>query len=127
MAMTKAVAPAQRLDILMIEDDPDIAEAVSELLSQFHDVRVAKNVRETVAALIWRVPDVVLCDLHLPPYRGDVLLRIFAVEYPRVRRVLFTAAERREWAECVDRTIAHAVVAKPADLDHLLHAIEGRR
>ncbi len=124
--MTRAISPAQRLDILMIDDDPEIAEAVAELLSQFHDVRVARSVRETVSALIWRVPDVVLCDLHLPPYRGDVLLRIFAVEYPRVRRVLFTAAERREWVEFVDRTIAHAVVGKPASLDLLLAAIDGR-
>jgi DNA-binding NtrC family response regulator len=114
-----------RLNVLYIEDDADSAAGVGEVLSMFHDVRVASGLREAVSMLAAAEPDVVLCDLDLGPYRGDVLLELVAREYPKVRRVLFTGSMPDDYVDVIARDLAHAVITKPGDLDELLRAIEG--
>src|SRR5256885_13174610 len=113
---------ANRLDVLFIDDDEDLAGSMAQLLRIFHDVRVALDLRCAVHELQQRPPQVVLCDLEMPPFRGDAILRMIEREYPHVRRILFTGSLRDEWAHLLDEGVAQAVVPKSAGLDGLLDA-----
>ena len=117
----------QRLDVLYIDDDADTAQAVASLLRIFHDVRFAVGVQETVAELQRRVPDVVLCDLEMPPFRGYAILAMIRREHPSVRRILFTGSPPRAWMHVLEEQLAHVVIRKPGGIQELLEAISPRK
>ncbi|MGC3996118.1 MAG: response regulator [Anaeromyxobacter sp.] len=85
-------ASPPRIHILLVEDNEDVAETLSEALGSLgHDVRVA---HEGVAALAeaerWR-PDLVLIDIGLPGMDGYELarrLRALPVDRPPVLMAL---------------------------------------
>ncbi|MBV8361918.1 MAG: response regulator [Deltaproteobacteria bacterium] len=64
--------------ILIIEDTPDAAEALSEVLSlEGHEVRVAANGPEGIACAHEFHPEVVLCDIGLPGMDGYQIAKTF--------------------------------------------------
>ena len=114
---------ADRLDVLLVDDDEDVLVGVEELLARRHAVRAVLDFRAAIAALATRVPDVIVCDLDLAPYRGDALLQLVAREHPQVRRVLYTASLSAD--DGAFDEVAHAVVIKPGTVRELYAAIEG--
>lgn len=73
----KRVAPPReeetdgRRDILLVEDDPDVAEVLTLIISRVgHDVRVATTVVEGLEMAARQRPDLVFCDLGLPGVSG---------------------------------------------------------
>jgi DNA-binding NtrC family response regulator len=115
----------KRLDLLLIDDDIETAHMTAELLQLFHDVRVATNIHLAIDELAKRPPDVLVCDLELPPFRGDVILEMVRREYPHVRRVLYSGSGRERLIPIVETGLAHAALSKPGELRELLEAIEG--
>ena len=58
-------------NLLLVDDDPDITETLSEFLrDQGHGVRVAANGAEALRLLDERLPDVVLLDVEMPVLDG---------------------------------------------------------
>jgi CheY-like chemotaxis protein len=58
-------------DVLIVDDDADAAEALREVMTlEGHEVRVAYDGREGLAALATRIPDVVLLDVEMPVLDG---------------------------------------------------------
>lgn len=58
-------------DILIVDDDRDVAELLGELLdSRGHTVRIASNGEEGIRELSHRAPDVVLLDVEMPILDG---------------------------------------------------------
>jgi DNA-binding NtrC family response regulator len=77
--------------VLLVDDDPDVLESLGEWLARRHQVRVARGFVEALALLVkGPLPNVVITDYEMPPYRGDDLLAIVAARYPRVCRILHT-------------------------------------
>jgi len=65
------------LDIVVVEDNPDIAETMFDWLEQIgHRVRIARNGAEGVDLVRASVPDLVLCDLGLPDMSGVDVCRM---------------------------------------------------
>lgn len=59
------------LDIVVVEDNDDIADVLSEWLGELgHTVRVGRTGSAGVAQTRERVPDLVICDLGLPDVDG---------------------------------------------------------
>lgn len=59
------------LDLLLVEDNQDIAETLAELLAGAgHRVHVVGSAEEALRALRQKAPDVVLCDIGLPGMDG---------------------------------------------------------
>lgn len=109
----------ERKRILVVEDDPDIADASRELLeSEGYTVYVARNGREALEFLDnEHAPCVVILDLVLPELGGDeVLHRIEAREGGNPPLIITTAGR-------VPGGIAHTVLRKPYDLSSLLNVI----
>jgi CheY-like chemotaxis protein len=58
-------------NVLLVEDDPDLQEVLSDLLSEFgHHVVIARNGVEGLRVLATFRPDVVLLDLFMPKMDG---------------------------------------------------------
>jgi signal transduction histidine kinase len=73
-----AEAPARStsLDIVVVEDNDDIADVLAEWLEQIgHAVRVARTGRRGVELVRELAPDVVVCDLGLPDLDGMEVCR----------------------------------------------------
>jgi DNA-binding NtrC family response regulator len=114
---------AKRLDVLLVDDDEDVLIATQALLERVHNVRAVGSFREALDELIRQVPDAIVCDLELAPYRGDALLAMVAREHPQVRRVLYTGSGLPD--DPTLEGIAHRIVIKPGTFAELLASILG--
>ena len=74
-----AMPPIDRdpaLRVLLVEDDPDLAEATAEFLRlEALDVRIAASGRDALEIATAFQPQLVLCDLNLPDMTGLELVR----------------------------------------------------
>jgi DNA-binding response OmpR family regulator len=109
-------------DLLLVDDDPDIAETLSEFLrDQGHRVRVAANGAEGLRLLEEGYPDVVLLDVEMPVLDGPLMAHCMFVQDVGRERVpiLFLSG-----VADLDHIAAHVgtpyYLPKPFSLDRLL-------
>src|SRR5580692_8241456 len=58
-------------DLLVVDDDPDLAESLASLLeAEGHEVRTARNGQEGLELVSQRQPDLVLLDVEMPLLTG---------------------------------------------------------
>ncbi len=107
--------------VLVIDDDQDVRDSVSDWLVREHEVFGAASIPEGLALLALLSPDVVVCDFELPPYRGDDFLAMVAESHPRVGRFMLTGSPCRALGFAY--SIAHRVLKKGCDLRELTRAI----
>jgi DNA-binding response OmpR family regulator len=119
-----------RKKILCIEDDRETAKLIAEELSErgFYPL-IAYESRVGLAAIIKRIPDLVLCDVGLPEMSGfEVLERWKKVSGPfkRIPFVFLTGLSGRH-NELQGRSLgADDYVTKPIDFDILEAIIRAR-
>lgn len=121
--------PAQGKKVLVVEDNPEAAIMLSELLYTVagHEVRVAYTGGETMDALRDFTPDVVLCDIGLPDMTGYELLR-FMKEKQQLAQTRFVALSGFGHPEDIRRSQAEGFalhVVKPPTIEALDEAING--
>jgi CheY-like chemotaxis protein len=85
----------QRGAILLIDDEPGIARALTRLLQRSgHDVTKAANGLEGLAALEERIFDVILCDMRMPDLDGPGVYRELERRHPHLlSRVIFLTGD----------------------------------
>ncbi len=126
--MSSAVAGGSRERVvLLVDDDEDIREIVSEILTdQGHKVRVAHNGREALAALDDMAdapPQLILLDLMMPELDGNQFLAVLD-EHPMhtgIPIVVVTASRRT-----APQSVRHRVsgwLPKPVEYDHLVATV----
>jgi two-component system, NtrC family, nitrogen regulation response regulator NtrX len=104
--------------VLVVEDDGDVCELLSELLSEAgYDVRCAHDGEEAWAHVQRNPPDLILSDIRMPKLDGiDLASRLISEGY-RTPIILMSASH-------VDRAgVSAAFIRKPFAFDHLLAAI----
>ncbi len=70
-----------RLDILVIDDDKDLRENISEILSLTgHGVMTAVNGREGFDKAVQFLPDVIISDIMMPDTNGVMFLKLLKKE-----------------------------------------------
>ena len=119
-------SPAEHLDVLVVEDNPDAAELLRALLDSWgHRVRVARDGLAGVSVASSQVPQVGIVDIGLPGLNGyQVAERLRADDRTRsMYLVAITGYGRPE-----DRARAHAAgfddfIVKPLDFETLEEAI----
>ncbi len=76
----------QRLKVLVVDDDPDIIEAITTVLESVeeYDVRTARDGVECMEAVKEDVPDLLILDLLMPRKDGFAVVRDLR-ENPRYR------------------------------------------
>ena len=115
---------ARPTNVLVVDDDADIREAVSEMLAELgvEHVGVAQDGVEALDALKERRWDVMLLDLLMPRLDGfGVLNALREMEHQaRPRRVVVMSAHVRTTVASAIRTLgADDLLVKPLDIDDL--------
>ena len=111
--------------ILVVDDEPDIRELVSEILEdEGYEIAVAENGEAARAQFARRTPDLVLLDIWMPDVDGITLLREWSsgngLECPIV---VMSGHGSVETAIEATRLGAHDFVQKPISLARLLSVV----
>ena len=119
------MTPSPRRDVLIVDDDPDIRDAVGECLRyEGYDVHSATDGRDALDRLEYGLrPAVILLDLMMPVLNGfDVLEALKSRPEWKSIPVVIVSANRGYEAE--DLSGAVSVLRKPVNVDRLLAAVE---
>jgi signal transduction histidine kinase/DNA-binding response OmpR family regulator len=111
--------------ILVVDDEPAVAEIMTEFLHQLgHDVRAESSAEDGVAALEQWAPDAILTDINLPGQNGLELVRCARDRDPEACVIVMTGQATTKVAIDALRHGAYDFITKPFDLEELKNAIE---
>jgi len=87
--------PKQRGRILVVEDEPEIAEMVAEMLRQDgHHVSIAHSGRAALETVDKLQPDLIVSDLRMPGLGGPDLHRLLSKHNPAIaKRMMFMTGD----------------------------------
>jgi len=106
--------------ILVVDDDPDIADVLAELLQKDgHQVTTCGSGAAAIAAGKEERFDVVLADIRLPDGDGLAVLRAFLEASPETAVIVMTAFGTVETALEAIKTGAYDYLPKPFKLDEV--------
>jgi CheY-like chemotaxis protein len=113
--------------ILVVDDDPLVAQALARLLSLAHHVDTAGGGREALALLLSGAHyDLILCDISMPDITGLDLYEQVAGRAPeQAERIVFvtggiTSAAQRTRLDA----ISALVLEKPVGIEQLLAVVD---
>ena len=126
-ASTSASPLRARRRVLVIEDAADVAVAMRLVLEMDgHQVTVAHNGTDGVAAALALRPDVVLCDIGLPGMDGYAVARTMRAD-PALREAFLVALSGYTQAADVARARAAGFdehLAKPPSIDKVRRILD---
>lgn len=111
--------------VLVVDDDPDILEALSEILeAEGFEVRRARNGKEALERLNPDPPDLILLDLMMPVMDGwEFAQRMRQIEGPASRVPLIVLSADRNVGAKAGEIGARGYLAKPFELNDLLEMV----
>ena len=114
-------------DILVIEDDPIMREALTDWLQAAgYGVRTAADGSAGLAAVKFAVPAVVVTDIHMPGTNGAAIISELKRYYPQVAVIaisgLFNSGHGLDAQAALALGAARAL-AKPFKRAEVLHAL----
>lgn len=101
--------------ILIVEDDPELAEVYHTLLSQAkYDVAVAHNGQEALQLTEHKQPQLILLDLRMPVMDGVEFLEKYKLQekHPDVRVIIFSNYDMQDEIDDAYRLGAERYVLK---------------
>ena len=108
------------LNILLVDDEPDINLAVGEVLGDAgHRVTTASNGEEALNLIMTELFDVMVCDIRLPKIDGLTLFRRTRQESPDTTVILMTAFAAVQDAVVAVKEGAYDYLTKPFDIDEI--------
>ena len=126
------IAPEQ-LDapILIVDDESASVQALRRTLQRagFSNLVWTTDPREAVQLCLWRAPDLVLLDLHMPFVAGDEVLARLRSDLPAedlVPVIVLTADETQEAKRRAFLAGAQDVVAKPFHREEMLYRVRSQ-
>jgi two-component system chemotaxis response regulator CheY len=117
--------PAAPPVVLVVDDDPDILEALSEILeAEGYAVRKARNGQEALERLNGSPPQLVLLDLMMPVMDGyEFSRRLRASPHGTQIPIVVLSADRNVGARAREiGAVGH--LAKPFELNDLLEIVK---
>jgi CheY-like chemotaxis protein len=114
-------------DLLLVDDDIDMADLVAALLrDEGHVVRVAGNGRQGLDCLDERFPDAVLLDVDMPVVTGpEMAYRMFLVNLGREKIPIVLFSAEVQLAQIAARVGTPYFCPKPHPFEGIL-AVLGR-
>jgi DNA-binding response OmpR family regulator len=117
-----AAQETHRQVILVVDDEPLIAQLVAETLAaEAYEVETASNGREALEKIPLRSFDLILCDLRMPELDGMGLYRELEKRHPDLlRRIAFVTGttEPRDYSRFPEQMTV-PVLHKPFNLGEL--------
>jgi signal transduction histidine kinase len=119
---SRPVATLAPQRILVVDDEPDVAGVLSELLeSDGHTVDTARNGKEALERIAQRPYDVILSDTKMPTLDGEGLFRELERRHPALRRRLafITGDVLNETKRAFLERMGTPVLSKPFELNDI--------
>jgi DNA-binding response OmpR family regulator len=111
--------------ILIIDDDKDLLQALSALLSnKGYQIRTVQDGRQADLATINFDPDVILLDVHLPHADGRVICQELKKNFKTGHIPILMISSDTELGEIMAICPADAFMAKPLSLASLYNKLE---
>ena len=111
--------------VLVVDDDPDILEALSEILeAEGFEIRRARNGKEALDRLEPDAPQLILLDLMMPVMDGWEFAQRMRQRPPEIARIpiIVLSADRNVGSKAADLgAVGH--LAKPFELNDLLELV----
>ena len=111
--------------VLVVDDDPDILEALSEILeAEGFEIRRARNGKEALERLEPDAPQLILLDLMMPVMDGWEFAQRMRQRPPEIARIpiIVLSADRNVGSKASDLgAVGH--LAKPFELNDLLELV----
>ena len=112
--LAETVAP--RCQVLVIDDEPEVLNAMNRQLRREFDVFLAHDAEEALAILRERPIQVVISDERMPRVTGSELFSQIREEYPQAIRLLLTGyADLQSVIQAVNQAHIHRYITKPWD------------
>lgn len=112
--------------ILVVEDDPRVAEVIScNLTSSGYTVTIVADGLDALLAFDAQAPALVTLDLGLPTISGFRLIKLFKHHRPWIPVVVVTASAFEEIEEVADAG-ADDIITKPFDPQILVQQVRHR-
>ncbi|MGE5249403.1 MAG: response regulator transcription factor [Bacteroidota bacterium] len=111
--------------ILVVEDHAVLAESIAHMLSQkghYKVAAVASTAEEAVSLLSHLKVDLALVDVSLPRMDGIELVARLAAQYPRIRFLMLSAHDSRDYVERSLQAGARGYIVKD-DLDGIITGV----
>jgi YesN/AraC family two-component response regulator len=118
------VAVLVEAKILIIDDDQDILDTYSSILSDKYEVVTAKDGAEAIKKSSDIVFNIALIDIVLPDIDGTLLLEKLKSGFPKLRKIIITGHASVENAINALNRGADAFLIKPVTPDSLLKTIK---
>ena len=111
--------------ILIVDDEPLVAELLTEMLTQSdrgYTVQAAFTAPDALVALSRDRPDVILLDINMPGMNGLEALRLIKHLHPAIPILMVTAAHYSAAAEALAHG-ALAYIPKPFTIHYINHLV----
>ena len=122
-----AAQPVRQKSILIVDDEPDVAEILADLLAvDGHRVQTAPNGARALEKLRGGAYDAILSDLKMPELDGPSLYRTLAHQsHPLIQRFIFVTGDvlGEEMRQFLEET-GVLCVSKPFDLEQVRRALD---
>ncbi|HVZ73189.1 MAG TPA: response regulator [Polyangia bacterium] len=113
------------LDILLVEDEPELRDSLGEALrEEGHEVELVGDGKAALDRLAARPFHLVVSDVRLPEVDGMTLLQRVRSEFPSTEVLLMTAYGSLGDAARAVRDDAVQYLTKPFDLDELVSVVD---
>lgn len=103
--------------ILIVDDEPMVAKSLSRVLKA-HELRIADNVDDALAALREETVDIVFCDMMMPLKTGMDFYTAVADEFPDLcpAIIFMTGGVFTSETRAFIDSITNSVIQKPFDI-----------
>jgi DNA-binding NtrC family response regulator len=116
----------KRFKILIVDDEPLLAETLERVLSETHDITVSTSSRKALELIASGQFDVTLCDLTMPGLSGIDVYESIERSHPGLERriVLMTGGAVSPRATRFVARLGPRVLEKPFSMDDLLALVD---
>lgn len=113
-----------KADILIVEDEKNVREALSLALSDTYNLFLASDGKKALEILSERNIDAALCDIRLPEVNGMDVLKQIKGKDPSIPVIMLTAVKTVDSAVTAMKLGAYDYIIKPFDIKELSLLIE---
>jgi len=118
---TSSVFSDQSYNVLLVEDDKELADFLLLSLSKKYNVEVTSNGEEALASIANKIPDLVISDLSMPKMNGAELTKRLKsnVKTSHIPIIILTGQTEKECQMKALKEGANAYLLKPIEIDLL--------
>lgn len=126
MKKTASERDGESLRVLVVDDNPHVLAALTDLMEDEHGLRVvgaALHVDDAITLAILQRPDVVLVDVHMPGGGGQRVVAAVRELFPDIRIVALSAFLDQDDISAMLAEGADMCFSKTADFTSLIRSL----